>query len=89
MDTNAGEFVEEERAERWMQRLQVGEIVKIKGEELQVVSTDKREVTLRLLSAADRLKNLFGIETDLNRHKRRERDAMERKLMKLHKGNAP
>ena len=54
MDSNAGEFVGEERAEDWMQRVAVGEIVKIKGEELEVMAIDKRTIVLKLLSAEDR-----------------------------------
>ncbi len=54
MDTNAGRFVEEADAEKWMQRLAVGEIVKIKGEELVVLAIDDRRVVLQLQSAEDR-----------------------------------
>ncbi len=35
MDPNAGRFVEEAQAESWMQRIEVGEVVKIKGEEFE------------------------------------------------------
>ncbi len=58
MDSNAGEFVGDERAEAWMQRIQVGEIVKIKGEELEVVEIGRREITLKLLSRYEREKLL-------------------------------
>lgn len=61
MDTNAGQFVQEDRAEQWMQRLTVGEIVKIKDEELEVVKIEGRECTLKLRSAAER----FG-EVDMD-----------------------
>ncbi len=54
MDSNAGEFVGPDRAEAWMERLDVGEIVKIKGEELEVVKIEGREVTLKLRSWEDR-----------------------------------
>jgi len=60
MDTNAGEFVGEERAEAWMQRIEVGEIVKIKGEKLEVVRIEKREITLKLLSAYERTMQKFA-----------------------------
>ena len=56
MDTNAGRFVEEESAEKWMQSISVGETIKIKGEECEVVSIDGRELTLKLLSAEDRMR---------------------------------
>ncbi len=54
MDTNTGEFVGPDRAEAWMERLGVGEIVKIKGEELEVVKIGRSEVTLELCSLEDR-----------------------------------
>ncbi len=54
MDSNAGRFVEEADAEKWMQRLAVGETVKIKGEELTVLAIDDRRVVLQLKSADDR-----------------------------------
>ncbi len=54
MNTDTGQFVEEDRAEQWMQRLTIGEIIKIKGEELEVVKIEGRECTLKLLSAAER-----------------------------------
>ena len=60
MDTRSGEFVEDERAESWMQRIGIGEVVKIKGEELEVVGISGREITLRLLSANDRLARALG-----------------------------
>ncbi len=59
MDSNAGEFVDESRAEAWMQRIGVGEVVKIKGEELEVVSIVGREITLKLLSHEDRVRAVF------------------------------
>jgi hypothetical protein len=55
MDTNAGRFVEEADAEKWMQRLEVGEVVEIKGEELTVLAFDNRRVVLELRSADDRV----------------------------------
>ena len=55
MNSNTGEFVDEERAESWMQRIEVGETIKIKGEELEVVRIGDREITLKLLSHAERL----------------------------------
>ena len=55
MDTNSGRFVEEENADRWMQRLEVGETIKIKGEELRVVEISGRRVTLELKSATERM----------------------------------
>jgi len=54
MNPTSGEFVGDELAETWMQRIAVGETVKIKGEELEVVSIGPREITLKLLSQGDR-----------------------------------
>lgn len=55
MDSMSGQFVEEDRAEKWMARVEVGEIVKIKGEELEIVKIEGREMTLKLLSAEERM----------------------------------
>ena len=55
MDTNRGRFVEEESAEAWMQRISVGEIIKIHGEECEVTEIAGRTVTLKLLSAEERM----------------------------------
>ena len=56
MDPNSGRFLDEddERIESWMERIAVGETVKIKGEELEVTRIGEREITLKLLSARDR-----------------------------------
>lgn len=64
MDSNAGEFVGDERAQAWMQRIEVGEVVKIKGEELEVVSISLREITLKLLGQQDR--DVHAMETALD-----------------------
>ncbi len=50
MDPMAGRFVEEDRAEKWMARVEIGEVVKIKGEELEIVEIGDRTLTLKLLS---------------------------------------
>ena len=54
MDPNAGRFIEEGRAGAWMERIAVGEIVKIKGEEFEVLGFNDRKIVLKLLSAEDR-----------------------------------
>lgn len=56
MDTNAGKFREEDdpKAESWMTRIALGEVVKVKGEEFEVAGITERYLTLKLLSAADR-----------------------------------
>ena len=55
MDPNAGRFIEEECAENWMARIEVGETIKIKGEELEVTEIGDRTVTLKLLSHDERM----------------------------------
>jgi len=55
MDTNSGRFVEEESAEAWMQRVAVGEIIKVKGEECEVAEIRGRTLVLQLLSHEDRM----------------------------------
>ena len=79
MDTNAGRFVEEESAEKWMQRIEVGEIIKLKGEDCRVVRIGERQVVLELMSATDRIfgeaeamASIMEERTSmLNRHERR------------------
>jgi len=60
MDTDRGRFVEEEEAAAHMERLAVGETVKIKGAEFAVVSIGEREVVLKLLSSEDRVRRVFS-----------------------------
>jgi hypothetical protein len=54
MNPSSGEFIDVDRAENWMQRIYVGEVIKIKGEECEVVTIGRREITLKLLSTTDR-----------------------------------
>ena len=77
MDTNAGRFVEEENAEKWMKRLAVGEVVKIKNEELIVVAIgpdaerglSDREVILALKSEEDRIMSEFASSESLEKRR--------------------
>lgn len=55
MNSQTGHFVKEDRAEQWMQRVEIGEVVKIKGEELEIVEIEGRHIKLKLLSAEDRI----------------------------------
>lgn len=55
MNPQTGQFVQEDRAEAWMQRVEVGEVVKIKGEELEIIEIKGREIKLKLLSTEDRM----------------------------------
>jgi hypothetical protein len=76
MDSNAGEFVGEERAEAWMQRIGVGEVIKIKGEELEVVSIGRREITLKLLSFTERTFAAESFAELANAESKRQRENM-------------
>lgn len=89
MNPNAGRFIEEEKAKAWMQRIEVGEVVKIKGEELEIVEIGDRTLKLKLLSAQERLAKRFPVETDFNRHMRRQQAALERKMSKKSKRARP
>ena len=62
MDTNCGEFVDESRAEQWMKRVEVGQTIKILGEEFEITGISRREMTVKLLSYEDRmLGSLAGV----------------------------
>lgn len=89
MDTNAGEFVGEERAEAWMQRIEVGEIVKIKGEKLEVVRIEKREITLKLLSAYERTMRGFATFAEEEDAAAREIQRQREKMLKRQGGKRP
>lgn len=65
MNPQTGQFVQEDRAEQWMQRVEVGEIVKIKGEELEIVEIEDRHIKLKLLSVRDRIGKSFTALDDL------------------------
>lgn len=60
MDTNSGEFVEEDRAEQWMKRVEVGQTIKILGEEFEITKIDRREMTVKMFSFEDRLRGSMG-----------------------------
>lgn len=80
MDTNSGRFVGEDDAEPWMERLTVGEVVKIKGAELRVVVIEDRRVTLELTSAAERRFAAALLDAEpRNRAERRAAEALDRK----------
>ena len=84
MDTDSGRFVDDEQAQSWMQRISVGEVIKIKGEECEVVELGERTITLKLLSADERLRMQFkdiptidpreSLKRDLERKLRTDRD---------------
>lgn len=87
MNTETGEFVDEQRAEAWMKQISVGEVVKIKDEELEVVSIGKREITLKLLSHAERVaKELaFGSVVDFEEFREAESKRQFENMLKRRK----
>ncbi len=68
MDTDSGRFVAEAEAQPWMQRITIGEVVTIKGEDCRVVRISGRRVELELMSADDRTRDRLK---NPNRHERR------------------
>jgi len=54
MNASEGKFVHLGEAKLWMQTLTVGEVVKMKGEEFEVVEITDRECRLKLMSADER-----------------------------------
>ncbi len=83
MDTNAGEFVGEGRAEVWMQHIRIGEVVEIKGEELEVVGIGRHEITLKLLGQRDRdirsqQEALEGMSVSFEESKRQRENMLKR-----------
>jgi len=89
MDTNSAEFVGEERAEAWMQRIEVGEVIKIKGEDLEVVRIEKREITLKLLSAYERTVRGFATFAEEEDTAAREIQRQREKMLKRQAGKRP
>lgn len=83
MDPDAGRFVEEERVREWMKKLELGEVVEIKGEKLEVLEIKDRTVTLKLLSMEDRLRKAMDLEPKayhgLNREEKRALDRKRRR----------
>ena len=59
MDTNSGEFVDDNHAEQWMKRVEVGQTIKILGEEFEITHIGRREMTVKLLSYQERADNAF------------------------------
>ena len=78
MDTQSGRFVDERGAEPWMPRIAVGEIVNLKGEELEVQEIRERTILLKLLSAAERAARAQGRTG--NRHERRRAETLARRM---------
>lgn len=56
MDTEAGKFRAEDdpKAESWMTRIALGEVVEVKGEQFEVAGITERYLTLKLMSAEER-----------------------------------
>lgn len=81
MDTDIGYFLPEAhpRVKQWMERISIGDVVELKGQQCEVVDIEVggRTVTLKLMSSYDRHQRaLSGV---VNRHERRKAAAVERK----------
>ena len=77
MDTSRGEFVEDSRAEKWMKRLEVGQVVKVLEEEFEVKEISKRTILLQMLSAEDRfVRNFDALASNRAAEIERHRDRM-------------
>lgn len=82
MDPNSGRFVDEREAKAHMKRFTVGEVLKLKGEEFEVLEIQEREIRLKPLSAQERLMKQLPVVTEFmhpNRTERRRRDREERR----------
>ena len=87
MDTRSGEFVREEEIEKWMETVTVGEIVKMKGEEMRIKEIGRRTLTLELLSHEDRMHEQFSsMTTSFEEHNRHERRRIEKQMRKKRNG---
>ena len=90
MDPNAGRFVPEEDAASWMPRFEVGEVLKVKGEEFEVQRIEERALILKPLSLIERRMREFsalaGIqdirEGLVNRQERRAQEIITRRTRK-------
>ena len=82
MNTDTGEFVGEDQAEPWMEKVSIGEVVPIKGNPTEVVRIEGRELTLKLMSIGDRHKHAMeelGMSRPRNRHDRRKIEKLARR----------
>ena len=75
VDTDSGRFVDDAHAQKWMKRIALGEIVKVKDEEMEVVAIRERTITLKLLSFEERFGrgNAFEDAADIESRRQRER----------------
>lgn len=87
MNTDTGHFVKEEGATPDMVRVEVGEVVKVKGERFRVMEIGDRNLTLELMSYEDRQKDIdrkrrAGLLSDSprNRAERRREAALNRRV---------
>jgi len=64
MDTDSGRFVDDNQSQAWMKRIAVGEIIKIKDEELEVIEIGERTIKLKLLSFDERFARSLTDFTD-------------------------
>ncbi len=79
MNTETGIFEQEEEAPTWATTIEIGEVVKIKGEECRVTEIKRRSITLELMSRTDRQEMFDALDRASNRHERRAAEAALRK----------
>jgi hypothetical protein len=83
MDPDGGRFVDESKALPHFKRYLVGEVLKLKDEEFEVVEITPRDIRLRPIAQdpAARLAQLRHepLPDALNRHDRRVLEALERR----------
>ena len=70
MNTDTGEFEFLAAVPVWAEAIYVGEVVKLKGSECEVVKIGKRTIELKLMSNVDRVKRIM-LDDPRNRHERR------------------
>lgn len=81
MDTRSGEMVFGEQIKRWMDTIEVGEIVKVKSSEF-IVKDIKRDGMLTLQLLDETSVTMSEMHEHFNRHERREHELMHHTDMK-------
>jgi hypothetical protein len=80
MNTDTGQFVDSSKAKVWMKRFHLGEVVKLKDEECEVLEIHEDRIVLRPIATnpTHRADQLRAISFDGNRHERRRQEALLR-----------
>ena len=90
MDPEAGRFIDGDMAPSWMPRFEVGEVIKVKGEEFEVEGIEERRLILKPMNFEERrqremrgfvreLGDSFPEHFDPNRHERRRAEKLSRR----------